>query len=393
MVKYIHTILSKKCAVNLPYFPLIFSPYNITKIRKELKVMGYAIFRFEKVKTSSEMSSRYKHNFREFDVANADGRLTHNNKELISLNGKTYEEAYEDELRRLKSKGVTGRKERSDAVRGLELIFSYSYDSLNDVPIDKWTEKTVAWLQANFNPPGHKIVFVDSEGHMKETESDNVKSVVLHVDEAVPHLHAFVVPIDAKGRLNAKSYTFGRQHMQELQTSYAEEMKEFGLKRGTQNQLASRKDIAKYHSELKEAVSAELPEILPGETAEEYRERANLEFQREKIHHRGDKEKHRQQMKEVRSQALMDRINRNENAEKTARQLDKLAKEMGVDELGQEDVRNIRRIIKENKDFKEAVEEYPDQDVSQKMLNNFNKMINWKRKQDREKERKKISCK
>ena len=94
-------------------------------------------------------------------------------------------------------------------------------------------------------------------------------------------------------------------------------------------------------------------------------------------------------MKEVRSQALMDRINRNENAEKTARQLDKLAQEMGVDELGQEDVRNIRRIIKENKDFKEAVEEYPDQDVSQKMLNNFNKMINWKRKQDREKERKK----
>lgn len=349
--------------------------------------MGYAIFRFEKVKTSSELKSRYKHNYREYDVANANGALSDQNREIISLNGKTYEEAYEDELRRLRASGVTGRKERSDAVKGLEFLFSYSYDEANNVPLEEWIDKTVKWLDENFNPPDHEITFVNEMGHQKKIKSDNVKSVIVHMDEAVPHIHAFVVPIDEKGRLNARAYTLGRQKLAEYQTSYAEEVGEFGLKRGTQKQLASRADIAKYHSELKEAVSAELPEVLPGETAEEYRARANEVYKREKIHHRGDVTKYKQKIKEVRSQVLQDRINSNEKEAAISRQIVKLAREMGVPEINEEDARQIRRAVRENKDFKAAVDEYPDKDMAKKMLNNFHKMINWKREKDKKKKR------
>ena len=45
--------------------------------------MAYAIFRTEKVKTSRELQSRYNHNFRIYDVANADPERKNQNLEPV----------------------------------------------------------------------------------------------------------------------------------------------------------------------------------------------------------------------------------------------------------------------------------------------------------------------
>ena len=344
--------------------------------------MGYAICRIEKITSSHEMTSRYKHNYREYDVSHADGTLSHLNREVKGLNGKTYEEVSSDELIRMRLNGYCGRKERSDAIRGIEVVLTYSQEDKDKVPLDLWIEKNVQWLEENFNPKDHIINLKTEDGRIRQVESDNVKSIMVHLDEAVPHIHAFVVPIDEKGALNAKSYTANRSMMMGYQTSYANAMSEFGLKRGAQNIKTTYQDVAKYHSELKKVVSAELPEPLLGESVIDYRERANEEYQREKIHHRNDVLKLNQEIKEARSERIM---SRDDESAKVGRQLNKLAKEMNVSELGPSEVRQITRDVKRVRDFKKAIEEYPDKKEAEEVYVSFNKMIEWQRSQKRKK--------
>ena len=351
--------------------------------------MGYAICRIEKVSSSHELASRYKHNYREYDVANANGKLSHLNREIKSLNGKTYEEIADEELIRMKLSGYSGRRTRKDAVKGLEVVLSYSQENKDDVPVEEWIKKNVEWLEEHFNPKDHEIHIRDNEGKVRTIESDNVKSIMVHLDEAVPHIHAFVVPIDEKGSLNAKSYMGNRQMLREYQDSYAEAMSEFGLKRGAQRMIVTHEDISKYHTALKEAVSAELPEIMPGEKTEDYRERANIEFQKEKIHHRNDVLKLKQEIKEARSERITTIVQHNMEKDVVGKQVEKLAKEMEVPELDFSTVKQIRRDVKQVNDFKKAVENYPDKEEAARIYDDFTRMINWQREQDKKKRRQK----
>ena len=350
--------------------------------------MGYATVRIEKIKTSHEMNSRYKHNFREYDVANADGKVSDLNREVKSMIGLTYEEAAEQELLRMRINGYNGRGIRKDAIRGLEVLLSYSQEDKDKVPVDRWIEKSVEWLEKTFNPKDHQIVITDENGNKNTIESDNVKSIVVHFDEAVPHIHAFVVPINENGSLNAHSYIAGRVKLQNIQTSYAKEMEEFGLKRGTRGQKTPHENVAKFYTELNKAVSTELPEIRQGETIQEYRERANEEFQREKIHHRNDVVKLKQEVKEARSEKLMASAEYYLNEEQKGRQIYKLARELGVKELSDQDVKEIRRDLQQLNDFRDGIENYPDKEESQRIREDFQRMIEFQREQERKKKKK-----
>ena len=259
---------------------------------------GYAIFTFDKLKNSSEMGSRYKHNFRIYeDIANVDYKKTDENIEYISLNGKTYEEASREEILRMRISGVEQRI-RKDAVLGYEIFMGYSHDAEN-IPVNRWAEKCLNWLERTFNPENREIFVCDKEGNETVVRADNVKSAVLHMDESTPHIHAYVVPIDEHGHLNAKRYTGERDALIRLQTSFAKEMKEFGLKRGMEKSNATASDIARYHSYLKETVSATLPEPMIGESINDYWARANEEYQKEKALHRQDILSLEQKIREV----------------------------------------------------------------------------------------------
>lgn len=159
--------------------------------------MGYCFMGLDKLKSIVELTKSYRHNYRLQPVPNADILVATNNKELVELHGKTYQEAFEKKI-----KGsdyyydgeIKKRKYRKDAVRAFEVVTTFSREERDNIDIEKWQRDNVAWLQKTFNRRPDKY-------------GDNVVSVVYHGDEAGNvHCHALIIPIDEKGALNAKGY-------------------------------------------------------------------------------------------------------------------------------------------------------------------------------------------
>ncbi len=215
--------------------------------------MGFAILDIEKIKTNTSFVNRHNHDFRLVEVANADKNKIADNKVLVECDYGTYLDAYKSMVDASPIYQV--QKVRKNAVRGIDVVLTYSHESVGQVNMEEWERISVEWLQKTFG-------------------KENVVSVVEHNDESTPHIHAIVIPM-VKGRLNASSFLGGKQKMTELQSSYAKAVAPLGLKRGTQYSKAKAETMQAFYGALNKAVEAELPEPLPGESAKQYRERAN----------------------------------------------------------------------------------------------------------------------
>lgn len=103
----------------------------------------------------------------------------------------------------------------------------------------------------------------------------NVFYCGVHFDETTPHLCAYVVPLDERGKLNCRSFLGGRQKLAMLQTEFHKQVGErFGLQRGIMGSRARHTEIKKYYGELENMNKAIQPpkrKIL--ESDEEYRDR------------------------------------------------------------------------------------------------------------------------
>ena len=219
--------------------------------------MGHCFMSIEKVKSMGAMSSKYKHNYREVHVDNADPLLKDLNEELVRLpqmqDGRQmdYTDFFKDRIKDLPY--YEDHKIRSNAVYGLEVLTTFSRE--DDIDIESWKKRNVEWLEKTFN--------VAPDGR------SNIASVIYHADEAGNvHCHAMVIPIDERGHLNSQRFINGSRALSELQTSYAKDMSPLGLERGLKGSQATHKDIKKYYAELNQALR--LPEIRPGESAAEY---------------------------------------------------------------------------------------------------------------------------
>jgi hypothetical protein len=69
----------------------------------------------------------------------------------------------------------------------------------------------------------------------------------LHLDESTPHIHAYLVPLDERNKLNCKSIFGGREKLSQFQDSYAAAMKPLGLERGIKRSRATHTEIKKYY--------------------------------------------------------------------------------------------------------------------------------------------------
>lgn len=349
--------------------------------------MAYAIMRINKIKTTKEADSRYKHNFRIYDVGNADTSRSYLNFEPVDLCGKDYNRVSREEITRMKIEGAITKNIRKDAVIGCEVLLTYSYEKEN-LDLGTWVEKNVEWLQNTFNPSDKKIAFEDPDtGEIRELKSDNVKSVVVHMDEEVPHIHAYVVPIDDKGHLNAKYYMSDRVKMSQLQSAYAEAMKEFGLERGEQKSVATRLNMYEYHRLAKRAVESTLPAPEAGENIRDYHERVNKEYQTEKVHHAEDIRKLNQKINALSAELARTKESQGLEHERLGQETIKICAELGIDDASPERIREARHVIKKGKYVEEARDTYPDKDRYNRIVHDYQMLADYGRDYEQEKKK------
>ena len=153
--------------------------------------MGYAIIGVNKINSLAKLNAASEHNSRQVDVPNADKDMAYKNDELVLTNGKSYGELYRERISSLEY--YKDHKPRSNAVIALEVRLSFSHEDSEKIDIEKWKKDNVEWLRGYFN-------------RNPLTYGDNIINVTYHGDESTPHIHAIVVPIDERGRLNSSAF-------------------------------------------------------------------------------------------------------------------------------------------------------------------------------------------
>ncbi len=95
-------------------------------------------------------------------------------------------------------------------------------------PLEDWKQAVHQWLD---NQYGDRIVRAE-----------------LHLDEATPHIHAYLVPLDERGKLNCRGLFGGREKLSKFQDSYAEAMSPLGLERGIKGSRAKHTEVKQYYA-------------------------------------------------------------------------------------------------------------------------------------------------
>ncbi len=362
----------------------------------EEKAKEYAIMRIKKLKSEKTLGDAYYHNFRIYNVTNADAARRDENIEYGSLNGRSYLDTYNDTISHQRLQGaISDRKIRKDAVKGFEVVLRYSHEANERIDLDAWIKANIEWLERTFNPKDGMYRWKDAQtGEMREAKANNVKSVVVHMDEATPHIHAFIVPLDDRGTLYHKYYLGGKGRLAQLQNDYAKAMKPFGLERGEYYSVATAEQVSKYYRELKKSVEAALPEVKEGEKAADYKKRADEIYQRTTIHHRDEivklNQKHIRDLSRERTQyaELKSELKKETEAlAKDQEMLTDLARMTGDESYTEESRKKIYRAVEMGGALDEILEEYPDRYTAMLVQRHLEEMYKWyeeERKQKKE---------
>ena len=168
--------------------------------------MNYAILRVQKLKTNTQVRGSLKHAFRAQNTPNADPSREDQNTHIGADSVQTAMEAYKEKL---------PEKVRKNGVRCIEYLMTASPEKMTEMTKteqDGYFESSLNWLK-------------------KKHGAENVVYAGVHRDETTPHMYAYVVPIDEKGKLNCRSFLGGSKHvLSELQDEFAEKVgKEHGL--------------------------------------------------------------------------------------------------------------------------------------------------------------------
>ena len=213
--------------------------------------MGYAVLHLDKAKgADSGMSAHIE---RAIHRKNADPTRTHLNRELIQFpNGVT--NRTQAIQHRLDTAGLK-RKIANNQVRAIRILLTGTHEDMMQIEkegrLDEWCQDNIDWLQKTYG-------------------ADNVVSIVLHMDESTPHLHATVVPIVHTERQRKKKEqevkrtyrkkapaprlcaddVMSRANLKRYQNTYAEVMQKYGLQRGIEGSEAQHISTHEYYRSL-----------------------------------------------------------------------------------------------------------------------------------------------
>lgn len=207
----------------------------------------------------SKLAAAARHNLRERDAPNA--RPEDRDRNIYLAGAKTAKD-----LMKLWEE-LAPEKVRTNAVHALEYVMSASPEEMakmGHIQSEDYLRDAYAWVE---------------ERHGAE----NILSAVIHMDETTPHLQVLVIPLDARGKLNARDIVGNAKDLSAMQTDYAERVcAKYGLERGLMRSGAKHETIKSYYARANanENISLNLPERAAGgfmgrgkETDEEYRER------------------------------------------------------------------------------------------------------------------------
>lgn len=252
--------------------------------------MGYTSLQFNKAKGTSD-SRMSDHIERKVIPHNADPTRTHLNRELIELPDGV-KDRNEAISQRIKSAGIK-RKITPDQVRAIRVMLSGTHEDMMKIQesgrIDEWCNDNLQWLYKNFG-------------------RENTVSVVLHMDELTPHIHATVVPIVTGERRKAKKEqaegkrkyhkkadavrpcaddVLNRDTMTAFHDSYAKLMEKYGLRRGVSGSEARHVSTAQYYRNIqreKEGLRNDVQELQnQKQEAQEQLAQTKREIQTDKL--------------------------------------------------------------------------------------------------------------
>ena len=213
--------------------------------------MGYAVLHLDKAKgADSGMSAHIE---RTIHPKNADPSRTHLNRELIKFPDGVRNRTQAIQ-HRLDTAGLK-RKIANNQVRAIRILLTGTHEDMMRIEkngrLDDWCQDNIDWLRKTYG-------------------IDNVVSVVLHMDESTPHLHATVVPIVQTERQRKKKEqevkrtyrkkspaprlcaddVMSRANLKRYQNTYAEAMQKYGLQRGIEGSEAQHISTHEYYRSL-----------------------------------------------------------------------------------------------------------------------------------------------
>lgn len=224
---------------------------------------AFAIMRVAKIKTLGNMGASLQHTFRERETPNADLERTPENTVLA---GPDTADAVLDAWR-----ARAPEKIRKNAVHGLEYFIGASPGKMHAMTReqqDAYFADALAWLERRHG-------------------AENILSAVVHRDETTPHMTVMTIPLDARGKLNARSFVGSRKQLSELQTEFAAEVgHHHELERGMIHSSATHERVRQVYGYMQDMpMTVELPERAPEgllglkrEKEHEYRERLSREI-------------------------------------------------------------------------------------------------------------------
>lgn len=188
--------------------------------------MNYAILRTTKLKTMGNIGGSLAHSYRTIETPNADPNLTPKNHYSVAT-PEGVKQAIKDCL---------PEKRRSDAVLCIEYLITASpeWEGWGKSQEVEFFKRSAQWL-------------IDQHGE------ENIAGMSIHRDISTPHLVAYVVPIDQKGKLNCKNFLGGRAKLNKMQTDFANKVADLGLMRGKEGSKAKHTSIKEYYHDINHA--------------------------------------------------------------------------------------------------------------------------------------------
>ena len=192
--------------------------------------MAYSICRIAKLKSGGAIAASEAHTRRQRDTPNAD--LKKDNERFIGNPPGSF--TLEQEV----FNRIGNQKIRKDAVLCVEILLSASPEFFRPCNLGEaghWDKQQLeGWKQANH--------------HWLKQFGDRIVRAELHLDESTPHIHAYLVPLDEKGKLNCKSIFGDREKLSKFQDSYGAAMAPLGLERGIKGSRATHTQVKEYYA-------------------------------------------------------------------------------------------------------------------------------------------------